>query len=142
MTVIEGINIKVNLLGFVIPTERFKSIILTFLYNSTVMSGDNLLSAPKASWSFSYSEPLPAIPNTTTCPFHPNTSHDTSSKGCSETSASSKASLETSSNSMPSDLNSAPTFLGYSWGYSGDEVAPAASNINSHIIRVICDIKG
>ena len=38
MTVTEGINIKFNLLGFVIPTERFKSIILTFLYNPTVPS--------------------------------------------------------------------------------------------------------
>ena len=35
MTVTEGINIKFNLLGFVIPTERFKSIILTFLYKPT-----------------------------------------------------------------------------------------------------------
>ena len=35
MTVTEGINIKFNLLGFVIPTERFKSFILTFLYNPT-----------------------------------------------------------------------------------------------------------
>ena len=35
MTVTKGINIKFNLLGFVIPTERFKSIILIFLYNST-----------------------------------------------------------------------------------------------------------
>ena len=35
MTVTEGINIKFNLLRFVIPTERFKSIILTFLYNPT-----------------------------------------------------------------------------------------------------------
>ena len=37
LTVTEGINIKFNLLGFVIPTERFKSIILTFLYNSTLV---------------------------------------------------------------------------------------------------------
>ena len=36
MTVTEGINIKFNLLGFVIPTERFKSFILTFLYNPTL----------------------------------------------------------------------------------------------------------
>ena len=35
LTVTEGINIKFNLLGFIIPTERFKSIILTFLYNPT-----------------------------------------------------------------------------------------------------------
>ena len=37
MTVTEGINIKFNLLGFVIPTERFKSFILTFLYNPTLL---------------------------------------------------------------------------------------------------------
>ena len=36
LTVTEGINIKFNLLGFVIPTEEFKSIILTFLYNPTL----------------------------------------------------------------------------------------------------------
>ena len=35
LTVTKGINIKFNLLGFVIPTEEFKSIILTFLYNPT-----------------------------------------------------------------------------------------------------------
>ena len=35
MTVTEGINIKFNFLRLVIPTERFKSIILTFLYNPT-----------------------------------------------------------------------------------------------------------
>ena len=35
LTVTEGKNIKFTLLRFVIPTERFNSIILTFLYNST-----------------------------------------------------------------------------------------------------------
>ena len=35
LTVTEEINIKFNLLRFVIPTERFKSIIVTFLYNPT-----------------------------------------------------------------------------------------------------------
>ena len=38
LTVTEGINIKFNLLGYVIPTERFKSIILTFLYKPTLGS--------------------------------------------------------------------------------------------------------
>ena len=40
MTVTEGINIKFNLLGFVIPTERFKSFILTFLYNPTELASE------------------------------------------------------------------------------------------------------
>ena len=40
LTVTEGINIKFNLLRFVIPTERFKSITLTFLYNPTYLSSD------------------------------------------------------------------------------------------------------
>ena len=64
------------------------------------------------------------------------------SKGCSETSASSKGKLETSSNSTPSDLNSAPMFSRYSWSCSRDGVAPAASDIKGCIIKVICDIKG
>ena len=37
-------------------------------------------------WSFSYSEPIPAVPNTTTHSFHPSTSSNTSSKGSLETS--------------------------------------------------------
>ena len=111
-----------------------------------VMSGDNLFSSPKASqsfsnsnlrhlqhsldsdclpvpetlWSTSYSEPLPAIPNTITHSFHPSTSPYTSSKGCSKTSASSEGHSETSSNSTPSNLDSALTFLGYSQGCSRD----------------------
>ena len=36
MTVTEGIKIKFNLFGFVIPAEKFKSITLTFLYNPTL----------------------------------------------------------------------------------------------------------
>ena len=43
LTVTEGINIKFNLLGFVIPTERFKSIILTFLYNPSIVSYSALI---------------------------------------------------------------------------------------------------
>ena len=46
LTVTEGINIKFNLLRFVIPTERFKSIILTFLYNSTIISKYSFDSLP------------------------------------------------------------------------------------------------
>ena len=75
------------------------------------LSGDNLFSAPKVSWSFSnsdlrhlwhsldsdhlpvpetlwsssYSEPLPAVPNTTTHSSHPSTSPNISSKGFSKT---------------------------------------------------------
>ena len=41
LTVTEGINIKFNLLGFVIPTERFKSFILTFLYNPTALTTEH-----------------------------------------------------------------------------------------------------
>ena len=85
-----------------------------FLCNFTqFLSGDDLFSALKVSWSFSnsnlgylqhssdsdclpvpetlqstsYSEPLPAVPNTTVHSFHPNTSPNTPFKGCSETSA-------------------------------------------------------
>ena len=128
------------------------------------MSGDNLFSAPKLSQSFSnsdlrhlqhfldpdylpvpetfqsssYSEPLPAIPNTTTCSFHPNTS----SKGCSKTSVPSKGNSEISYDSTPSNPNSTPTFSRYSQGCSRDGVAPMPSDIKGHIIRVICNIKG
>ena len=87
--------------------------VLNFLLSTVraLLSGDDLFSVPKASQSFSnsnlrhlwhssdsnclpvpemlqsssYSEPLPAVPNTTTCSFHPSTSPDISSKGCSET---------------------------------------------------------
>ena len=133
-----------------------------------VLSGDDLFSTPKTSWSFSnsdlrhlwhsldsdclpvpemllsssYSEPLPAVPNTTTHSSHPIIPPNISSKGCSETSATSEGNLETSSNSTSSDLNSAPTFSRYSCCCSGDEAAPAASNIKGHVARVICNIKG
>ena len=76
------------------------------------LSGDDLFSTPKASWSFSssdighlwhpldsdclpvpemlwsasYSEPLPAVPNTTAHSFHSDPLSDTPSEGCSETS--------------------------------------------------------
>ena len=141
--------------------------ILSLLLSSTTsLSGDDLFSAPKLSqsfsnsnlrhlwhssdsdhlpvpelWSFSYSKPLPAIPNTTMCSFHPSTSPDTSSRGCSETSTSYKGNSETSSNSAPSDPNAALTFSGYSQGCSGDGVAPMVSDIKGRVI-VICNIKG
>ena len=137
-------------------------------FTSSYLSGDNLFSAPKASqsfsnsnlrhlqhplgsdhlqvpetlWSTSYSKPLPAVPNTTACSFHPNTSPNTPSKGCSKTSTSSKGNLETSSNSTPSDLNSTPMFFRYSQSCSRDRAAPVASDIKGHIIKVIHDIKG
>ena len=132
------------------------------------MSGDDLFSTPKTSWSFSnsdlghlqhsldsnclqvpetlrstsYSEPLPAIPNTTACSLHSDPSSDTPSEDCSETSTSSEGSSETSSDSVPSDPNSAPMFLGDSPSHSRDKVAPVASDIKGHVIKVICDIKG
>ena len=58
------------------------------------------LPVPETLWSSSYPKPLPAIPNTTMCSFHPSTSPDTS-KGCSKTSASSKGNSEISSDSTP-----------------------------------------
>ena len=138
-------------------------------YLKLQLSGDNLFSAPKASQSFSnsnlghlqhsssdsdrlpvpetlqstsYSEPLPAVPNTTTCSFHSDPSPDIPSEGCSKTSTSSKGSLETSLDSIPSDPNSTPTFLGDSPSCSGDKVAPTASDIKGHVIKVIPNIKG
>ena len=132
------------------------------------MSGDDLFSTLKLSWSFansdlrhlqhssdsnhlpvlemlwstSYSKPLPAVPNTTTCSFHSNPLPDTPSKGCSETSASSKGNSETSPDSTPSDTNSAPTFFGDSPSHSRDRATPVASDIKGHVIKVICHIKG
>ena len=132
------------------------------------LSGDNLFSTPKTSqsfansnlrhlqhssdsdcfqvpetlWSTSYSEPLPAVPNTTAHSLHSDPSSNTPSEDYSETSTSSEGSLETSSDSVPSDPNSAPTFLGDSPSHSRDKVAPTASDIKGCIIKVICDIKG
>ena len=132
------------------------------------LSGDDLFSALKTSWSFSnsdlrllwhsldsdclrvletlrstsYSESLPAVPNTLACSLHSNPSSDTPSKDCSETSASSKGSPETSSDSIPSDPNSTLMFLGDSPNHSRDRAAPMASNIKGHVVKVICDIKG
>ena len=139
-----------------------------FIAFRILLSGDNLFSAPKTSqsfsnsdlrhlrhsldsnrlqvpetlWSTSYSKPLPAVPNTTVRSLHSDPSSDTPSKAYSETSASSKGSLETSLDSIPSDPNSALTFLRDSPSHSGDKVAPTASDIKGHVIKVICDIKG
>ena len=132
------------------------------------LSGDDLFSTPKTSWSFSNSdlrhlwhssdsdhlrvletlwstsdsEPLPAVPNTTARSLHSDPSSDTPSEDCSKTSASSKGSSETSLDSVPSDPNSALTFLGDSPSCSGDKAAPMASDIKGRIVKVICDIKG
>ena len=132
------------------------------------LSGDELFSALKPSWSFpnsnlrrlwhssdsdclpvletlwstSYPKSLPAVPNTTAHSFHSDPSPNTPSEGCSKTSASSKGNSETSLDSTPSDLNSAPTSFGNSPSHSRDRVAPAASNMKGHAIKVICDIKG
>ena len=123
-----------------------------------VMSGDNLFSAPKTSWSFSnsvlghlrhsldsnhlrvpetlrstsHSKPLSTVPNTTAHSLHSNPSSSTSSEGSSET----------SSDSVPSDLNSALTFLRDSLSHSRDKAAPMASDIKGCIVKVIRDIKG
>ena len=120
-----------------------------------VLSGDDLFSAPKTSWSLSnsdlrhlwhssdseclrvpetlwstsYSEPLPAVPNATACSFHSDPSPNTPSNGWSETSASSKGNLETPPVSTPSDPNSAPTLFGDSLSHNGVRVTPVASDI-------------
>ena len=133
-----------------------------------VMSGDNLFPAPKLSWSFansnlghlwhssdsnhlrvpktlrstSYSEPLPVVPNTTTCSFRSSLSPDTPSEGCSETSASSESNPETSLDSTPSNLNSALTFFGDSLSHNRVRATPAASNIKGRVIKAIHDVKG
>ena len=66
---------------------------------------------PETLWSSSYSEPLPAISNAAMCPFHPNTSANTSSEGSSKTPTSSEGNSDTSSNSAPSNPTSAPMSL-------------------------------
>ena len=120
-------------------SQSFSSSNIRHLQHS---SDPNCLPVPEMLWSSSYSKHLPAIPNTTTCSFHPSTSPNTFSEGCSETSASSKGKSKISSNSTPSDPNSTPMFSGYSQGCSGDGAAPTASDIKGCIIRVIHDIKG
>ena len=133
-----------------------------------VMSGDNLFSTLKLSWSSvnsdfghlqhsldsdhlqvpetlqstSYSKPLPAVPNTTACSFHSNLSSNTPSEGCSKTSTSSKGNLETSLDSAPSDPNSTLTFFGDSPSHNGVRVTPMASDIKGQVMEAIHDVKG
>ena len=132
------------------------------------MSGDDLFSALKTSRSFSnsdlghlrhsldsdrlrvpetlrstsHSEPLPTVPNTTACSPYSTPLSNTPSEDCSETSTSSEGSSETSSDSVPSDPNSAPTFLRNSPSRSRDKAVPVASDIKGHVVKVIRDIKG
>ena len=120
-------------------SQSFSNSDLGHLWHS---SDSDHLPLPKMLWSTSPSKPLPAVPNTTTCSFHSNPSPNTPSKGCSKTSASPKGNLETSSNSAPSNLNSTLTFSRDYLSHSRDRVAPTASNIKGHIVKVIHDIKG
>ena len=109
------------------------------------VSGDDLLSTPKLSWSVansdlghlrhssdsdhlpvlemlqstSYSEPLPAVPNATACSFHSDPSPDT-----------------------PSNPKSGPMFFENSPSCSGDRATPTASDIKGQVIKVIRDVKG
>ena len=106
------------------------------------LSDSNHLRVPETLWSTSYSKPLPAGPNATAHSFHSNLSPDTPSEGCSETSASSKSNPKTSSDSTPSNPNSAPTFFGDSPSHDGVRATPAASDIKGQIIKAICDVKG
>ena len=128
-----------NLFSTPKTSQSFSNSDLRHLWHS---SDSNHLGVPETLWSTSYSKSLPAVPNTTACSLHSNPSSDTPSKDCSETSTSSEGSSETSSDSIPSDPNSALTFLGDSPNHGGDRVAPTASNIKGHIIKVIHDIKG
>ena len=98
-----------DLISTLKPSWSFSNSDLRHLWHS---SDSNCLPVPETFQSSSDSKPLPAIYNTTT--FHPSTSPNISSKGCSKTSASSEGNLEISSDSAPSDLNSTPTFSRYS----------------------------
>ena len=112
---------------------------LGYLWHS---SDSDRLRVPETVWSTSYSKPFPAVPNATARSFHSDPSPDTLSDGCSETSASSKGNPETSSDSTPSDLNSALTFFGDSPSRSRDKVTPTTSDIKGQVVKAICDIKG
>ena len=105
-------------------------------------SDSDHLQVPEVLHSTSYSKSLPAVPNTTAHSFHSDPLPNTPSNGCSETSASSKGDPETSSDSTPSDPNSAPMFFRDSPNHSGDRATPAASNIKGQVIKVIHNIKG
>ena len=127
-----------NLFSAPKPSQSFSNSDLGHLWHS---SDSDHLPVPETLWSSSYSESLPAIPNTTMHSFHPSTLPDISSEACSETSTSSEGTLEISSDSTPSNLNSTLTFSRYSQGCSRDRAAPTASDIKGCIIGVICDIK-
>ena len=159
---------KTDCLGHVIDDNGIHTELDKICGKSGNVSGDDLFSALKLSWSFSnsdlrhlqhssdsdhlpvpetlwsssYSKSLLVIPNTPMCSFHPSTSPNISSKACSKTSASFEGNLEISSNSAPSDLKSTPTFSRYSWDCNGDRAAPMASDIKGHVTGVICNIKG
>ena len=105
-------------------------------------SDSDHLQVPETLQSTSYSKPLPAVPNATTCSFHSKFLPDTPSKGCSETSTSSESNPETSSDSAPSDLNSALTFFGDSPSCNRVRATPAASDIKDQVIKVIRNVKG
>ena len=120
-------------------SQSFANSNLRHLWHS---SDSDHLPVPEMLWSTSYSEPLPAVPNTTARSFHSDPSPDTPSEGHSETSASSKGNSETSLDSTPSDPNSAPMFFGDSPSRSRDRVAPTASDIKGRVIKVIHNIKG
>ena len=93
-------------------------------------------------WSTSYSDPHPAVPNAPAHSSHSDPLTDIPSNGHSETSTSSEGNPETSSESTLSDPKSAPTFFRNSLSCSGDRAAPVASNIKGQVVKVICDVKG
>ena len=113
-------------------SQSFSNSDLRHLWHS--LDSDHL-PVPETLWSTSYSEPLPAVPNTTACSFHSDPSPDTPSKGCSKTSTSSEGNSETSTDSAPSNPNSAPTFFGDSLSHSGDRVTPVASDIKVMLLK-------
>ena len=131
---------KTDCLGYALkPSQSFANSDLGHLQH---FSDSNCLPVLEMPQSTSYPESLPAVPNTTVRSLHSNPSSDTPSEDCSETSTSSKGSLETSSNSIPSDPNSTPMFLGDSSSCSRDRAAPVASDIKGRVVKVIHDIKG
>ena len=100
------------------------------------------LQVPETLRSTSYSEPLPATPNATARSFLSNPLPNTSSEGCSESSAFSEGNPETSLDSAPSDPKSGLTSFGNPLSCSGDRAAPMASDIKGRVIQVIRDVKG
>ena len=124
------------------PVFHSKNILEFFQLWPQTSSAFFRLWPPLSSGDTSYSEPLPAVPNTTTCSLHSDPSSDPPSKCCSETSTFSKGNPETSSDYTPSDLNSSLMLFRDSPSHSGDRVTPVGSNIKGQVIKVICDIKG